>query len=107
MEPFPGRSWATVADQHTRARGRGWWKLTALETWLTVHPEIDAIAWCDDQLRGGRPAAVRRRLSRLGVDVLLIAPRTSVGLTPGHLVRLQEWQGWTSANGSSAVEGED
>jgi hypothetical protein len=93
MARFPGRHWpdaGTPSDAHAGA-SRNWWKLVALERWLAINPGIRAVAWCDDHLRGGRPGAVRRRLNRRGVDVLMIAPRTDHGLTPAHLGRLEAW----------------
>jgi hypothetical protein len=101
MDPFPGRSWDTVADHHTQTPGRVWWKLASLETFLATHREFDSVAWCDDDLRGGRPAAVRRRLDRLSVEVLLVTPRTSVGLTPVHVDRLTQWLAPTPQEGGT------
>lgn len=92
MHPFPGRDWAVVAepckalDPHA-----GWWKLAAVETWLEAHPEVNGFAWCDDHLLGGRPAAIRRRLTPRAVQPLLLTPRTEVGLTPRHLDLLEAW----------------
>jgi hypothetical protein len=92
MRPFPGRRWPVVADQsQAPMRGRTWWKLAALEIWLGQHAEVLGLAWCDDDLRGGRPAAVRRRIAARGIDPLLLAPRTSLGLTPEHLDLLEAW----------------
>ena len=93
MDPFPGRGWPVVAEAAAySAVGRRWWKLTAVEHWLERHPEVHGVAWCDDSLRGGRPAAVRRRLRAHGIDeALVIAPATEVGLTPEDLDRLGSW----------------
>jgi hypothetical protein len=95
MDPFPGRDWPVVADQPSVGSGPGrgrWWKPEALEAWLARHGDVTAIAWCDDHLRpGARAAAVRRRLASRGVDALLIAPDTAVGLTPDHLAALTAW----------------
>lgn len=92
MHTFPGRDWPVVAEPSV-ATGpeQGWWKLAAVEIWLERHPELSAFAWCDDHLRGGRPAAIRRRLSPRGVETLLLAPRTEVGLTPRHVDALEAW----------------
>lgn len=106
MDPFPGRGWPTIAEPPwvpteireadpsaplPPARRARWWKLNAVEAWLLQRPEIDAVAWCDDHLRGGRPAATRRRLAARGVDLLTIAPQVDVGLTPRHVQQLREW----------------
>ena len=68
MTFFPGRSWSTIAEPDSYAAGRGWWKLAAVDKWLDEHPEIGAVAWCDDELRGGRPAAIRRRFATRGLE---------------------------------------
>lgn len=95
MQLFPGARWQSVAEPDSlpaAAAGRDWWKLTAVERWLDLHPEIRKLAWCDDDLRGGRPAAVRRRLSNRGLlPPLLIAPPVAVGLTPADVTRLEAW----------------
>lgn len=92
MDPFPGRAWPVIAEQDdVPVTGRAWWKLTALEAWLDCHPEIGALAWCDDDIRGGRLPAVRRRLATRGLASLLLTPRVTVGLTPAHLDVLEAW----------------
>lgn len=93
MTGFPGTRWPVIAEPGNAAtEGRGWWKLAAVETWLDQHPEISEVAWCDDHLRGGSPAAVRRRFHARGLpDPLLVAPKTSVGLTPAHFDKLERW----------------
>lgn len=91
MHPFPGRNWPVIAEQSDVHVGGEWWKLVAFEAWLDQHPEIRSVAWCDDHLRGGRPAAVRRRLAARGIDVLLIAPDLKLGLTPRHVEQLETW----------------
>jgi hypothetical protein len=92
MDPFPGRAWPTIADPWFPSRSRRWWKLEAVEDWLARHQDVDAVAWCDDDLRPpARSAAVRRRLAKHGVAVLLIAPDLAVGLTPSDLDRLTAW----------------
>ncbi|MFC4787373.1 HAD domain-containing protein [Nocardioides sp. MAHUQ-72] len=92
MDPFPGRGWPAIAEEPNASTiGRTWWKVTAVEAWLDRHPATRALAWCDDQLRGGRPSAVRRRLGDRGLEPLLLSPRTSLGLTPAHLDLLEAW----------------
>lgn len=93
MQPFPGSTWRTVTgpEEASALPNKGWWKLAALDTWLASQRDVEAVAWCDDHLRGGRPAAARRRLARRGLDVLLLHPDTAVGLTPEDLQRLQDW----------------
>jgi hypothetical protein len=91
MNPFPGRRWPAVAESGSRP-GRAWWKLVELEGWVDRHPEVASVAWCDDHLRSPtRAAAVRRRLDARGVEVLVVAPDTAVGLTPADLDRVEEW----------------
>jgi hypothetical protein len=96
MISFPGAAWPVIAepDLHSEPATdrRGWWKLAAVESWLAQHPEVRDVAWCDDHLRGGRPAAVRRRFATRGLNPpLLLAPNTRVGLAPKHLVLLEAW----------------
>lgn len=93
MDPFPGPGWVTVAgpEEALTMPDDAWWKLTALEGWLDTHPEVTAVAWCDDHLRGGRPAAIRRRFAARGVDVLFVRPASAVGLTPGDLDTIETW----------------
>jgi hypothetical protein len=92
LDPFPGHGWPVVGHQTDyRDEEPSWWKLTAVVTWLHQHPEVRSIAWCDDHLRGGRPAAARRQLGVRSVETMLMAPATAVGLTPHHLDRLDTW----------------
>lgn len=92
LHPFPGRDWPVLTGPpDVLASERRWWKLDVVESWLDGHPEVGAFAWCDDHLLGGRPAAVRRRLTPRGLQPLLLTPRTEVGLTPAHLDRLEAW----------------
>jgi hypothetical protein len=92
LYPFPGRGWPVVMDPvDVGTHERGWWKLAAVEAWLENHSDVNAFAWCDDHLVGGRPAAIRKRLLPRGVHPLLLTPRTGVGLTPAHIARLEAW----------------
>lgn len=102
MDPFPGRRWPSLHRENAPAGDRGWWKLAALEAWLSsrvaedraVGPEASfgSVVWLDDDLRpGGRAAACRRRLGALGVEVLLVAPRTELGITPEEMSTVGEW----------------
>lgn len=99
MAGFPGAAWPVIAEPDLRAdsvlanSGRSaWWKLAAVETWLDEHPHVRDVAWCDDHLRGGRPAAVRRRFAARGLKApLLLAPATDVGLGPADVDRLDAW----------------
>ena len=92
MHPFPGRDWPVLAEQPEGSRGRRWWKLVAVEHWLTEHQEVRAVAWCDDALTSGaRRAAIRRRFHDRSIEFLPIAPATSVGLTPSDIELLREW----------------
>lgn len=92
MHAFPGGDWGTIAEPPTQSAARTWWKLDALSEWLPSRPDVKALAWCDDHLRGGRPRAVHRVLAERGVeDVLLLGPQTNVGLTPEHVARLEAW----------------
>jgi hypothetical protein len=61
MDPFPGRAWPVVGSlDDQRGVGRSWWKMAAVQAWVARHPTVRSVAWCDDHLRGGRPAAARR-----------------------------------------------
>ena len=92
MDPWPGRNWPDIGNLTEAPSGPGWWKRTALETWLDTHPQVTAVAWCDDDLRSApRRAAIRRRLAARGLNALLIAPSTTEGLTPTHLRTLTAW----------------
>jgi hypothetical protein len=93
LHPFPGGDWPVVADAPDSAsRERDWWKLDAVEAWLDAHPEVRALAWCDDHLAVGRRlATVRAHLHARDVKPLLLIPRTEVGLTPGDMDRLESW----------------
>jgi hypothetical protein len=90
MYPFPGRDWPTLAVQ-PQSVGRSWWKWEAVKAWLSQHPRLQSVVWCDDHLGSGtRRARVRSQLQQRGLHVLLIAPQTSVGLTPDHLAQIEE-----------------
>ncbi len=92
MDSFPGADWPTAAEPTAALPpGRTWWKLAALRDWLNRQSPPPVIAWCDDELRGGRVSAARRRLTVRGVPPLLISPRTNTGLTPAHLELLERW----------------
>lgn len=91
MRPFPGRDWPVVATYMFQPY-RTWWKLAALDEWIGHNPTVSAIGWCDDELRGGRIAAARRRIAARGLDrPLVLAPRKEVGLTRYDLTRLESW----------------
>jgi hypothetical protein len=91
LNPFPGRDWPAIANQAATPRRRTWWKRDALLAWAEDHPDVTSIAWCDDDLAASTRAALGRRLAPRGVEVLFIAPKTDVGLTPEHLERLTAW----------------
>ena len=91
MDPFPGRGWDAVPPPTGSSAG-GWWKRAALEAWLDQHADIDTLCWLDDHLRPpARAATVRSRLWARGIDALLLAPRTAIGITPQQLERVEEW----------------
>jgi hypothetical protein len=91
LSPFPGRAWPTISERSARPEGT-WWKLVALEAWLLRNVHVESVAWCDDHIgtMSGR-AEVERRLKRSGLEVLLVAPKTAVGLTPTDLELLDRW----------------
>lgn len=97
MTTFPGRNWASIVEPVHAALAVGssrtrWWKLVALEAWLDTHREVSSVAWCDDQIRGGRIAAAKRTLTTRGIPTpLLITPTAHRGLTPSDLECLEEW----------------
>jgi hypothetical protein len=120
MHPFPGRTWPqipTPPDNLANKPGLAWWKWDALAHWLYDRP-IRRLAWCDDHLtdahptgrppeprHGLRPAVPHRRsdrepvcpaeitanLSVRGINALLVAPRTDVGLTPAQVEQLERF----------------
>jgi hypothetical protein len=102
MERFPGHDWAVLQLADTPGRGRGWWKLAALEAWLTsrvagtlparAQAAVGTVVWLDDHLHSAsRRASCARRLGALGIDLLMVAPRTAVGVTPAETVQVCEW----------------
>lgn len=101
MREFPGRSWPALTPGLRAPSSRTWWKLIALERWVQRYNQtadaeartrIGSVAWLDDDLRhGARRAACQRRFDQLGVDLLMIAPRTAVGVTPLEMVEVGEW----------------
>ncbi len=89
MDPFVGRSWPALATA-TTAAGEGWWKWDAVQAWLDQGNVSRRLVWCDDHLSPpARRDTIRQRLHDRGVDTLLIAPDTSVGLTPQHLEEIE------------------
>jgi hypothetical protein len=92
MEPWFGKDWPEVGSAIQVRSGRVWWKRAALERWLDEHPYIDAVVWCDDHLESPvRRASITSRLELRGVDSLLIAPKTAVGLTPKQVATIENW----------------
>lgn len=96
--PLPGRDWPHVP---TATHDHDWWKWSDLETWLSQHPEITRLVWCDDDLAyslldddeepksdedlAPRKTVYERRLAEKGIEALLIAPDANTGLTPEHM----------------------
>ena len=102
MAPFPGHTWPALHRSDAPAKARGWWKLATLEAWLAARlgesrqvsrdNSLESVVWMDDDLRPGpRAAACRRRLSALGVEALLVAPRAEVGIAPEEMSMVGEW----------------
>jgi hypothetical protein len=102
MDPFPGGGWPALHRDDAPSGARGWWKLTALEGWLAGARDagrraggetaVGSVVWLDDDLRSGsRAAACRRRLGALGLEVLLVVPRTNLGVTPEEMSVVGEW----------------
>lgn len=110
MEPFPGRTWPELLSEPNDP-DLDWWKWAALCRWLDAHPELSRVAWCDDHLTDAdlaelqpphHPAAraadnlddpygravIYAELARRHIDVRLLAPRTTRGLTPADLAVL-------------------
>ena len=54
--PFPGRDWEQI-EVDGDPRG-GWPKWSALDAWLTRHPQVTRLAWIDDDL--AQPVAPHR-----------------------------------------------
>jgi hypothetical protein len=93
VAPFPGRSWVDFGTAEEPLPPSRWWKLQALQQWLGSHDEIRSLAWCEDHLSPSRTEVTKRWLTHRGVESLLIAPDTSVGLTPHDLADLETWGG--------------
>eukprot|EP01032_Pedospumella_encystans_P037313 gene37313-42257_t len=100
MRSFPGSSWASLSPDPPLP-GRTWWKLTRLEQWVVesnqvadaaCDPRVGSVVWLDDDLRhGARRGACERRFDQLGVEVLMVAPRTPVAVTPRQMLEVGEW----------------
>jgi hypothetical protein len=111
MEPFPGRNWPELLSSPDDSHG-DWWKWATLRRWLNANPRLSRLAWCDDELTDdedlselqpprhaaehspddldapyGR-AVIHAELTRRGVDVRLLAPCTTRGLTPTDVALL-------------------
>lgn len=121
MSPFPGATWATLAgrveDEARRAPdpvlegGLGWGKWSAVASWLSEHPGVRTVIWCDDDLavdaseafdaaardetRGRETQSATRRdvigerLAGRGIRATLLAPDTRVGLTPADIATIR------------------
>jgi hypothetical protein len=110
LSPFPGRTWPEITSGPDDP-DLGWWKWAALNRWLDDR-SIRRLAWCDDHLTdpdlGALPprdadrtgatratdvpagiSVIQAALAQRGITALLLAPRTSVGLTP-HQVDVLE-----------------
>lgn len=99
MKLFPGRNWPSLERAAKPAGSRNWWKFAALHAWLTEltieRPEEEffgSLVWLDDDLNTWTiRAACHRLLAPLGLDTLLVAPRSEMGVTPAEIVRVGEW----------------
>lgn len=106
MDPFPGRDWPSLADPEDRDTyeraaslkfaGDAWWKWEAVSRALVDGPDLAGLVWCDDHLSGPDDTwllrdVVQEELDARGLPSLLVTPRSSVGLTPAHLVTITEW----------------
>ncbi|RYB89314.1 hypothetical protein EUA06_15095 [Nocardioides glacieisoli] len=92
MDPWPGRLWADIPEPSSDGLHHSWWKLQALDEWLGARPEVTTIVWCDDHLRTPpRRLEVHERLASRGLNFLLIAPSTPVGLSRAHLSRIETY----------------
>lgn len=121
---FLGAEWSTIAHHHAgsgpptddeeaarlRAAERRhditWWRWWALDAWLDAHPEVNAVVWCEDDLRRAffdfndaddvddgwalsRGMFASVELERRGINALLLAPATEVGLTPVDIEQIE------------------
>lgn len=91
VAPFPGRAWPAINIEADLPHASRWWKLEALRQWLESHDEVTSLAWCEDHLSAPRAEVTRRWLAQLGVEPMLVAPQTSIGLTPHDLAELETW----------------
>ncbi|WP_028650217.1 HAD domain-containing protein [Nocardioides halotolerans] len=120
MDPFPGRTWPQITSQLDDPGNPhpDWWKWTALMRWLDQQRAVNRLAWCDDHLtdthlaetteldelddasgltssQGDHTAygisTIRMTLAGHGIEPLLLAPRTSVGITPAQMTRLERF----------------
>lgn len=72
-----------------------WWKLGAITSWLSGHPEVARVVWVDDKIGDEGPdgrtwgAQLSDLLARSGVELLLVMPHPDTGLTAAE---------WTAAN---------
>ncbi|WP_028651250.1 hypothetical protein [Nocardioides halotolerans] len=116
MDPFPGPAWPQITSEYEDPGNDDvdWWKWTALLRWLDHHGSVRRLAWCDDHLTDTHlvgpddsagegltaddgdhaahgVAAIRKTLAERGIETLLLAPRTSVGITPRQMERLERF----------------
>jgi len=90
--PSETAEWARVGLDFQRAPQpkqpyEGWWKAAVISEWLHDHPD-DLLVWADDQLSR---RAEDVDLSEHAGRVLMITPRSDLGLTHAHLDRIEAW----------------
>lgn len=107
LKPFPGSSWGDLPEAGGLQPDEfGWWKWDAIQAWLGAHPTVQTLVWCDDDFQrkyfAGNPIAdpelmadrrpvYRQWLDDRGIDSLLIAPATAVGLTQADLDQIEKF----------------
>lgn len=66
-----------------------WWKANLLLEWMSSHPEVTHVVWCEDELNApDRIEAARTvysELRRSGIRVMAICPRPEIGLEDEHI----------------------
>lgn len=107
LKPFPGSYWDDLPAPGEIQPGEDeWWKWDALQAWLCAHPSVKTVVWCDDDLQRthfagslisdpdsivDRRPVYREWFDERGIDSLLIAPATVVGLTREHLGQIKQF----------------
>lgn len=66
-----------------------WWKANLLLDWVSQHPEVTHVVWCEDELNAEDRVDAARfvydRLRSSGIRVMAICPQPEIGLSDDHI----------------------